>query len=108
MSITSSDDLIYINDDDFLIAYDGAGDVQWRAPAAGGSLGTRPVVGLVAEHGRLFTLGDRVWYIMDGGGGRQLREDVNPSDTRWSMTKSSSQELHNSKPYLVAGADHQD
>ena len=45
--------------------------------AAGSTLGAGPPVRLVAEHGRLFTLGDSIWDISTrGGGGKRMRDDV--------------------------------
>jgi outer membrane protein assembly factor BamB len=81
VTVASTDDVIYVNDDDFLTAYDETGEDHWGAPAAGSTLGPGTPVRLVAERGRLFTIGDGVWDISTrGGSGRQMREDVNASD----------------------------
>jgi len=81
VSVASANDVIYINDDDFVRAYEESGDVRWGAPAAGSILGPSSPVRLVAEHRRLFTIGDGVWDIsINGGGGQQMRENVNASD----------------------------
>jgi outer membrane protein assembly factor BamB len=81
VSTASANGVVYINDDDFLTAYDETGDRQWFAPAAGGRLGPSTPLRLVAEHGRLFTIGDSVWDVSrNGGAGTRVREDVHPSD----------------------------
>jgi outer membrane protein assembly factor BamB len=81
ISVASDDGVIYVNDDDHLRAFDETGDVDWGAPAAGGSLGQPDTARLVAEHDRLFSLSDSVWDIdTTGGGGKRVRKDVNASD----------------------------
>jgi len=80
-SVAGTNGVIYVNDDDFLTAFDQTGDDLWSAPAAGGRLGPSDPLRLVAEHGRLFTIGEDVWDVStNGGGGKRMREDVNAAD----------------------------